>query len=135
MCSKYFEYDQIQNQQNSPTIIAPISAQSIVIYQLQIIEIATRPLSSKHHFNKKIFKNKLRFQRLNEKILKNREYIVIKCHNTPGDNDSGSYEINLLAIEEDHLKSGLSGKTNYSRPQMAKASVRDFFGTGLLKGF
>ena len=30
-----------------------------------------------------------------EKVLKNDEYIAIKCHNTPGDNDSGSYEINL----------------------------------------
>ena len=30
-----------------------------------------------------------------EKILKKGEYIAIKCHNTPGDNDSGSYEINL----------------------------------------
>ena len=28
-----------------------------------------------------------------EKVLKKEEYI--KCHNTPGDNDSGSYEINL----------------------------------------
>ena len=30
-----------------------------------------------------------------EKVLKKGEYIAIKCHNTPGDNDSGSYEINL----------------------------------------
>ena len=30
-----------------------------------------------------------------EKVLKKGEYIVIKCRNTPGDNDSGSYEINL----------------------------------------
>ena len=30
-----------------------------------------------------------------EKILEKGEYIVIKCHNTPGDNDSGSYEVNL----------------------------------------
>ena len=31
-----------------------------------------------------------------EKVLKKGEYIAIKCHNTPGDNDSGSYEINIL---------------------------------------
>ena len=30
-----------------------------------------------------------------EKVLKKGEYIAIKCHNTSGDNDSGSYEINL----------------------------------------
>ena len=51
-----------------------------------------------------------------EKILKKGEYIAIKCHNTPGDNDTGSYEINPPTMEEDYLRSGLSGKTNYSRP-------------------
>ena len=30
-----------------------------------------------------------------EKVLKKGKYIAIKCHNTPGDNDSGSYEINF----------------------------------------
>ena len=30
-----------------------------------------------------------------EKALKKGEYIVIECHNTSGDNDSGSYEISL----------------------------------------
>ena len=30
-----------------------------------------------------------------KKVLRKGQYIVIKCHNTPGDNDSGSYEINL----------------------------------------
>ena len=30
-----------------------------------------------------------------EKVLKKGQYIAIKCHNTLGDNDSGSYEINL----------------------------------------
>ena len=34
-------------------------------------------------------------ERLFEKIPKKGEYIVIKCYNTPGDNDSGCYEINL----------------------------------------
>ena len=51
-----------------------------------------------------------------EKVLKKEEYLAIKCHNTPGDNNSGSYETNLPTMEEGHLKSGLSGKTNYSRP-------------------
>ena len=51
-----------------------------------------------------------------ERILKKGEYIAIKFHNTPGDMNSGSYEINPPTMEEDHLKSGLSGKTNYSRP-------------------
>ena len=44
-----------------------------------------------------------------EKVLKKGEYIAIKCHYTPGDNDSGSCD-----MEEDHLKSDLSRKTNYS---------------------
>ena len=30
-----------------------------------------------------------------EKVLKKGEHIAIKHHNTPGNNDSGSYEINL----------------------------------------
>ena len=30
-----------------------------------------------------------------EKVLKVGQYVASKCHNTPGDNDSGSYEINL----------------------------------------
>ena len=40
-----------------------------------------------------------------EKILKKGENIAITCHNTTGDNVSGS------PIMEDHLKSGFSGKT------------------------
>ena len=54
----------------------------------------------------KISKKKIRMQTLLvnpiidlerplEMILKKGKYIVIKCHNIPGDNDSGSYEINL----------------------------------------
>ena len=54
----------------------------------------------------KIAKEKVRIQtllvnpiidleRTLEKVLKNGEYKVIKCHNTPGDNDSRFYEINL----------------------------------------
>ena len=30
-----------------------------------------------------------------EKMQKKGEYIAIKCHNAPGDNDSKSYEVNL----------------------------------------
>ena len=33
--------------------------------------------------------------RLLEKVLKREVYIAIMCHNTPSDNDSGSYDINL----------------------------------------
>ena len=39
------------------------------------------------------------------------------------------------SMEEARLKSGLSGKTNYSRPWIAKASVQDLYGTHSLKGF
>ena len=57
-------------------------------------------------FNMKIAKKKVRMQSslVNpiidlewplEKVSQKKEYITIKCHNTPGDNDSGSYEINL----------------------------------------
>ena len=31
-----------------------------------------------------------------EKVVQKCEYIAIKCHNTPGDNNTGSYKINLL---------------------------------------
>ena len=57
-------------------------------------------------FNMKSSKKKVRMQsplvnpiinllRLLEKVLKKGEYIAIKCHNTPGDNGSRSYGINL----------------------------------------
>ena len=57
-------------------------------------------------FNMKITRKKVRIQsplinpiidleRLLEKVLKKVEYIAIKGLNTPGDNDSGSYDINL----------------------------------------
>ena len=61
-------------------------------------------------FNMKIAKKKVRMQttlvnpiidlerpleKILEKVLKKGEYIVIKYHHTPGDNDSGSYEIDL----------------------------------------
>ena len=38
----------------------------------------------------------INLERQLEKVLKKGEYIAIKCHNTPCDNDSGSYEIDLL---------------------------------------
>ena len=37
----------------------------------------------------------INLERLLEKVLKKGDYIAIKCYNTPGDNESGSYEINL----------------------------------------
>ena len=60
--------------------------------------------------NMKIAKKKVRLQtplvnpiidmeRPLDKVLKKREYITIKCHHTPGDNDSGSYEINFSYYE------------------------------------
>ena len=70
----------------------------------------------------KIAKKKVRMQtflvnwiigleRLIEKVLNKTEYKAIKCHDTPKDSDSGSFPI----VEENHLRSGFSGKTNYSR--------------------
>ena len=37
----------------------------------------------------------INLERLLEEGLKKGKYIAIKCHITPGDNDSVSYEINL----------------------------------------
>ena len=37
----------------------------------------------------------IELERTLEKFIKKGKYIAIKCHNTPGDNDSGSYEIIL----------------------------------------
>ena len=37
----------------------------------------------------------INLDRLNEKVLKKGKYVAIKCHNTSGDNDSGSYDNNL----------------------------------------
>ena len=42
-----------------------------------------------------------------EKVLKMGAYIAIKCHNTPGDNDSGSYGINLPYYGEGSSKEWL----------------------------
>ena len=51
-----------------------------------------------------------------EKILKNDGFIAIKYQNTFGYNDSRSFEIysftmTFFTMEEDHLRSGLPGKT------------------------
>ena len=62
-------------------------------------------------------------ERPHEKILKKREYIAIKSHNTPGVNTADSMRLNSPIMEEDHLKSG-----------MAKASVRNPKGTCSPKG-
>ena len=61
-----------------------------------------------------------------EKVLKEGEYIVIKCYNTPGDNDFGSYEINLPYYEgrsseewlgwRDKLLKALDGQSLSMRP-------------------
>ena len=40
-----------------------------------------------------------------------------------------------LTMEEDNLNSGLSGKTNFSRPPMVKASVQDLKSPCSLQGF
>ena len=41
-----------------------------------------------------------------ENVLKEEEYIAIKCHKNSVDDDFESYEIDLLYYEEDHLKIG-----------------------------
>ena len=49
-------------------------------------------------------------ERLLEMVLKKDKYIAIKCHNSPGDNDSGSYEINLPNYGGGSLKAWLVWK-------------------------
>ena len=61
-----------------------------------------------------------------EKVLKKGEYKAIKCHNTSGDNDSGSYEINLpyygrgtpeeWFVWEDNLLKALDGQSINTGP-------------------
>ena len=50
-----------------------------------------------------------------EKVLKQGEYIAIKCYDTPNDKDTESYRSTSPTIEDNHLRNGLSRKTNYSR--------------------
>ena len=55
-----------------------------------------------------------------EKVPKQEEYMAIKCHDTPGGNDCGSYEINLpyygggspeeLLLWKDKLLKALDGQ-------------------------
>ena len=61
-----------------------------------------------------------------EKVLKKGEYIAIKCHNTPGDNNYGSYEINLpyygggsreeCLVWKDKLLKALDGQSISTNP-------------------
>ena len=61
-----------------------------------------------------------------EKVLKKGEYIAIKCHNTPGDNDSGCYDINLpyygrgspeeWLVLKDKLRKALDGQSISTGP-------------------
>ena len=73
-----------------------------------------------------------------EKVLKKGEYIAIKCHNTPGVTDSGSYEINLpyygggspeeWLVWKDKLLKALDGQSISTRP------LRYTFAARLLTG-
>ena len=66
-------------------------------------------------------------ERLLEKVLRKGEYIAIKFHDTPGDNDSGSYEINLPCygggsseeslVWKDKLLKALDGQSISTGPQ------------------
>ena len=49
-------------------------------------------------------------ERQYEKILKIRKYIAIKCHNTPDDNDSRSYDINTPFYRGESLEEWLKLK-------------------------
>ena len=51
-----------------------------------------------------------------EKVLKTGEYIAIKCHTTLEIITQDFMRLTFLTMEEEHLKSDLSGNTNYSRP-------------------
>ena len=62
-----------------------------------------------------------------KRYSKKGEYIAIKCHNTPGDSDSGSYEINLpyygggspeeWLVWKDKLRKALDGQSISAGPQ------------------
>ena len=69
-----------------------------------------------------------------DKVLKKGEYIAIKCLNTSGDNDSGSYEINLpyygggspeeWLVWKDKLRKALDGQSISTGPQMCAFTER-----------
>ena len=73
-----------------------------------------------------------------EMVLNQGEYIEIKCHNTSGDNDSGSYEINLpyyvggspeeWLVWKDKLLKAFNGQG------ISTGSLRYMFTECLLKG-
>ena len=84
-------------------------------------------------FNMKIAKKKVRMrtplvnliinlESLLEKVVKKGKYKAIKYHNTI---TLDPMKLTSPSMEEDHLRSGLSGKTNFSSSYMAKASVQD----------
>ena len=68
-----------------------------------------------------------------EKVLKNGEYIAIKCHTTPGDNDSGSYEINETNLP--YYGGGSPEEYPVWKDKLLKASVQDLKDTCSLNVF
>ena len=87
--------------------LAPISAQGIVTLLPANCRDSSNPIFVQKSCNIKIAKKKVRIksplvnpiidlQRPFEKMLEKGKYTVIKFHNTPGNNDSRSYEINLF---------------------------------------
>ena len=124
----------INTKNNLPTTIdqngycwklAPISAWGIVtLFPADCRDSNSSYFLKQKSFNKKIDKKKIRIQtplvnpiidleRSVKRILKKGEYIVIKCHNIPVDNDPSFSAINLLYYGGGLC--GLSKKTNYSR--------------------
>ena len=63
-----------------------------------------------------------------EKVLKKCEYLAIKCHNTPGDNDSGSCEIKLH-----YYGGGSPEEWLVSKDKLLKAFDGQSISTGLLQ--
>ena len=63
-----------------------------------------------------------------EKVLKKGEHIAIECHNTAGDNNSGSYEINLPYNEGESPEKWLVSKVS-----LLKASDGQSISTGPLQ--
>ena len=97
-------------------------------------------------FNMKIAKKKVRIQtplvnpiidleRPLEKVLKIGEYIAIKCNNTPGDNDSGSYEINPPYYEGGSPEDCLVWRDKLLKALDGQSILQDLYGTHFLKAF
>ena len=70
----------------------------------------------------------INLERQIEKVLRKGECIAITCHNTPGDNDSGSYKINLPYYEGGSPEVWLVWKD-----KLLKASDDQSISTGLLR--